>query len=156
MMYVLLYALCRGRGLYDVTVGVLVTATCRTGIMIMMMLVVYCLFVCAICLYFRLWVYNTVIARWWVGTASRGLVKVLSCDSEELRNSKLCETQWQTMGKYLEKVDDMWQITTRRHNYVWDKYSVLRFRLRTINHRKNHDISTSFGRLCTICTEVVW
>ena len=45
MMYVLLYALCRGRGLYDVTV------TCRTGIM---MLVVYCLFVCAICLYFRL------------------------------------------------------------------------------------------------------
>ena len=37
---------------------------CRTGIMIMMMLVVYCLFVfccCAICLYFRLWVYNTVI-----------------------------------------------------------------------------------------------
>ena len=38
-------------GLYDVTVGiikqgVLVTATCRTGIMIMMMLVVYCLFVC--------------------------------------------------------------------------------------------------------------
>ena len=59
MMYVLLYALCRGRGLYDVTVGgVLVTVTCRTGIM---MLVVYCLFVCAICLYFRLWVYNTVI-----------------------------------------------------------------------------------------------
>jgi len=51
MMYVLLYALCRGRGLYDVTVGiikrgVLVTVTCRTGIMIMMMLVVYCLFVC--------------------------------------------------------------------------------------------------------------
>jgi len=40
MMYVLLYALCRGS---DVTVGVLVTATCRTGIM---MLVVYCLFVC--------------------------------------------------------------------------------------------------------------
>ena len=36
-MYVLLYALCRGRGLYDVIV------TCRTGIMIMMMLVVYCL-----------------------------------------------------------------------------------------------------------------
>ena len=37
--------------------------TCRTGIMIMMMLVVYCLFVfgCAICLYFRLWVCNTVI-----------------------------------------------------------------------------------------------
>ena len=59
MMYVLLYALCRGRGLYDVTVGrVLVTATCRTGIM---MVVVYCLFVCAICLYFRLWVCNTVI-----------------------------------------------------------------------------------------------
>ena len=50
-MYVLLYVLCRGRGLYDVTVeiikrGVLVTVTCRTGIMIMMMLVVYCLFVC--------------------------------------------------------------------------------------------------------------
>ena len=49
MMYVLLYALCRGRGLYDVTVGiikrgVLVTVTCRTGIMIMMMLVVYCFF----------------------------------------------------------------------------------------------------------------
>ena len=64
MMYVLLYALCRGRGLYDVTVGrVLVTATCRTDIMIMMMLVVYCLFVLgfAICLYFRLWVCNTVI-----------------------------------------------------------------------------------------------
>ena len=65
MMYVLLYALCRGRGLYDVTVGiikrgVLVTATCRTGIMIMMMLVVYCLFVC-FWLYFRLWVCNTVI-----------------------------------------------------------------------------------------------
>ena len=39
MMYVLLYALCRGS---DVTVeGVLVTVTCRTGIM---MLVVYCLF----------------------------------------------------------------------------------------------------------------
>ena len=56
MMYVLLYALCRGS---DVTVGVLVTVTCRTGIM---MLVVYCLFFgCAICLYFRLWVCNTVI-----------------------------------------------------------------------------------------------
>ena len=41
MMYVLLYALCRGS---DVTVGgVLVAVTCRTGIM---MLVVYCLFVC--------------------------------------------------------------------------------------------------------------
>ena len=41
------------------------TVTCRTGIIIMMMLVVYCLFVClfgcAICLYFRLWVCNTVI-----------------------------------------------------------------------------------------------
>ena len=73
MMYVLLYALCRGRCLYDVTVGiikrrgVLVTVTCRMGIMIMMMLVVYCLFVClfvfscAICLYFRLWVCNMVI-----------------------------------------------------------------------------------------------
>ena len=54
-MYVLLYALCRGMGLYDVTVGiikrgVLVTVTCRTGIMIMMMLVVYCLFVfCWLC-----------------------------------------------------------------------------------------------------------
>jgi len=58
MMYVLLYALCRGS---DVTR--IVTVTCRTGIMIMMMLVVYCLFVCAICLYFRLWVCNTVIAR---------------------------------------------------------------------------------------------
>jgi len=44
MMYVLLYALCRGRGLYDVTV------TCRTGIMIMMMLVVYCFFwLCYMC-----------------------------------------------------------------------------------------------------------
>ena len=65
------------------------TVTCRTGIMIMMMLVVYCLFVClfvfgcAICLYFRLWVCNTVIGTVPVDgwdTASRGLgdvVKVL-------------------------------------------------------------------------------
>ena len=56
------------------------TVTCRTGIM---MLVVYCLFVCAICLYFRLWVCNTVIGTVPVDgwdTASRGLgdvVKVL-------------------------------------------------------------------------------
>ena len=50
MMYVLLYTLCRGS---DVTVGIIKrgAVTCRTGIM---MLVVYCLFVCAICLYFRL------------------------------------------------------------------------------------------------------
>ena len=82
MMCVLLYALCRGRGLYDVTVA------CRTGIMIMMMLVVYGFFSgCAICVYFRLWVCNTVIGTmpvdgWTVtsSTASRGLsgvVKVL-------------------------------------------------------------------------------
>ena len=44
------------------------TVACRTGIMIMMMLVVYWLFVCLfVCflvvlyLYFRLWIYNTVI-----------------------------------------------------------------------------------------------
>ena len=81
------------------TVGVLVTVTCRTGIM---MLVVYCLFVCAICLYFRLWVCNTVIGTVpvdGVGTASRGLVKVLICDSEELRNSRLCYTQLHTISK---------------------------------------------------------
>ena len=24
---------------------------------------------------------------------------IVSCDSEELRDSRLCETQWQTMGK---------------------------------------------------------
>jgi len=61
MMYVLLYALCRGS---DVTVGIIKrgAVACRTGIIIMMMLVVYCLFFgCAICLYFRLWVCNTVI-----------------------------------------------------------------------------------------------
>jgi len=82
MMYVLRYALCGDRGLYDVTV------TCRTGgIMIIMMLVAYCFFCCAICVYFRLWVCNTVIGTmpvdgWTVtsSTASRGLsgvVKVL-------------------------------------------------------------------------------
>ena len=58
------------------------TVTCRTGIMIMMMLVVYCLFVClfvfgfAICLYFRLWVCNTVIGTvpvdGWVQRAGTG------------------------------------------------------------------------------------
>ena len=39
------------------------TVTCRTGIIIIMiMLVVYCFFFgCAICMYFRLWVCNTVI-----------------------------------------------------------------------------------------------
>ena len=71
MMYVLLYALCRGRGLYDVTVGIIKrggTSDCDVqngyydnddvgGVLFV------CLFVfgCAICLYFRLWVYNTVI-----------------------------------------------------------------------------------------------
>ena len=48
--------------------------------MIMMMLVVYCFFGCAICMYFRLWVCNTVIGTVTVdgwtdtsSTASRGL-----------------------------------------------------------------------------------
>jgi len=49
----------------------------------MMMLVVYCLFSCAICMYFRLWVCNTVIGTvtvdGWTGTASRGLGVVLAC-----------------------------------------------------------------------------
>jgi len=150
MMYVLLYALCRGS---DVTVGIIKrgAVACRTGIIIMM---VYCLFFgCAICLYFRLWVCNTVIARWWVSTASRGLVKVLICDSEELRNSY---TQLHTIStRTVRNVNDMWQITTRHHNYVWDKYSVLRFRLR-VRMKKCGNISTSFDRRCTICTEVVW
>jgi len=147
-MYVLLYALCRGRGLYDVTV------TCRTSIM---MLVVYCLFL--VVLYVCIFVCGSAI-RWlpvdgWVQRA--GDWWKFWDDSEELRNSRLCETQWQTMGKStVRNVNDMWQITTRHHNYVWDKYSVLRFRLRTINHRKkNHDISMLFDRRCTICTEFI-
>ena len=49
----------------------------------MMMLVMYCLFGCAICMYFRLWVCNTVIGTvtvdGWTGTASRGLGVLLAC-----------------------------------------------------------------------------
>ena len=49
----------------------------------MMILVMYCLFGCAICMYFRLWVCNTAIdtvtVDGWTGTASRGLGVVLAC-----------------------------------------------------------------------------
>ena len=42
----------------------------------MMMLLMYCLFGCAICMYFRLWVCNTVIGTvtvdGWTGTARQG------------------------------------------------------------------------------------
>jgi len=53
--------------------------------MIIMMLVVYCFFGCAIWMFFRLWVCNTVIGTLSVdgwtgtGTASRGLGVVLAC-----------------------------------------------------------------------------
>ena len=99
MMYVLLYALCTGRGLYDVTVGIIKrgVVTCRTGIMIMMMtLVVYCLFVCLFC---YMSVFSFVGLQYgdcplMGGGTGESFEMIVSCDSEKLRNSRLCETQW--------------------------------------------------------------
>ena len=42
------------------------------------------------------------------GRCGESFEMIDSCDSEELRNSRLCETQWQTMGKSTARnVDDM-------------------------------------------------
>jgi len=40
---------------------------------------------------------------------------------------------------------------------MWVKFSVLRFRVRvrTRKRRKDYDMSTSFDRRCTICTEFI-
>jgi len=47
----------------------------------------------------------------WTGWCGESFEMIVSSDSEELRNSRLCETQWQTMGKRsthtVRNVDDM-------------------------------------------------
>jgi len=68
----------------------------------MMILVMYCLFGCAICMYFRLWVCNTatdtVTVHGWTGTASRGLGVVLACSlsksvSNQIKSNLLASTK---------------------------------------------------------------